>query len=156
MASRLNNFTPEELQSVLDNSTGYVNALRNLGIGGNSSKKTLLKLIEKYNLSVDKLEQNREKAIEKGRKTNSLDLSDILIQNSTYENISRLKIRLVNEGLKENKCEICGINTWNNKPLVLQLHHINGIHNDHRLENLQLLCPNCHSQTDNYAGANNK
>lgn len=47
-------------------------------------------------------------------------------------------------------CEKCGIENWNNKPIVMQLHHINGDSKDNTLENLQLLCPNCHSQTDNY------
>ncbi len=107
-------------------------------------------------MSVEKLEENRLKAIEKGRKTNCIPLDKILIENSTYENMSRLKIRLFSEQIKENKCEECGITEWNNKPLTLQIHHINGIHNDHRISNLKLLCPNCHSQTENYAGANNK
>ena len=56
--------------------------------------------------------------------------------------------------LKENKCEKCGITEWMGGPLIMQLHHINGINNDHRLSNLQMLCPNCHSQTENYAGRN--
>jgi 5-methylcytosine-specific restriction endonuclease McrA len=47
-------------------------------------------------------------------------------------------------------CAICGISDWCGTPLVLHLDHINGIHNDHRRENLRLLCPNCHSQTDTY------
>lgn len=53
----------------------------------------------------------------------------------------------------EYRCSICG-NTgeWNSKKLVLQLDHINGIHNDNRIENLRLLCPNCHSQTDTFCG----
>lgn len=156
MASRLYKLTKEELQETLDKSTGYINALRLLGIGGNSSKKTLLKLIEKYNLSVEKLEENRLKAIENGRKTNCIPLNKILIKNSTYSNMSRLKLRLISEGLKDNICEECGISNWNNKPLVLQIHHINGVHNDHRINNIKFLCPNCHSQTDNYAGSNNK
>ena len=50
----------------------------------------------------------------------------------------------------------CGITEWNNKPIVLQLHHIDGNHNNNNLENLQLLCPNCHSQTENYCGNSNK
>ena len=156
MSSRLYKIPKEEIQETLDQSTGYINALRLLGIGGNSSKKTLEKLIKKYNLSVEKLEENRLKAIDKGRKTNCIPLHKILIENSSYENMSRLKIRLIAEKIKENKCEECGITEWNNKPLTLQIHHINGIHNDHRINNLKLLCPNCHSQTENYAGANNK
>lgn len=63
-----------------------------------------------------------------------------------------VKARLLNEGLKENRCEICGIDEWLGRPLSLELHHVNGDGMDNRLENLQLLCGNCHSQTDNWGG----
>ena len=65
-----------------------------------------------------------------------------------------LKRRLLNEGLKENRCEICGIESWLGKPLNAQLHHKNGDGSDNRLENIIFLCPNCHSQTDTYGGRN--
>ncbi len=58
-----------------------------------------------------------------------------------------IKRRLLKEGLKENRRERCGINEWRGKPLNMQLHHINGDGLDNRLENLELLCANCHSQT---------
>jgi hypothetical protein len=67
-------------------------------------------------------------------------------------NRSHLKGRLLREGLKENRCEICGITEWLGKPLSMELHHVNGDGKDNRLENLQLLCGNCHSQTDNWGG----
>jgi transposase-like protein len=67
---------------------------------------------------------------------------------------SNLKRRLLREGLKAPRCEACGITDWRGKPLSLALHHINGDGHDNRLENLQLLCPNCHSQTENFAGRN--
>jgi len=79
-------------------------------------------------------------------------LSEILIENSTYTNSHRLKNRLMCEGLKSHKCEKCGINTWNGEIVPLELHHINGNNLDNRIENLSLLCPNCHSQTDFYRG----
>lgn len=65
-----------------------------------------------------------------------------------------LKRRLIEAGLKENRCEECGLSDWRGKPLLLELHHINGDPLDNRLENLQMLCGNCHSQTDNYGGRN--
>lgn len=61
-----------------------------------------------------------------------------------------LKIRLIQSGLKDAACEICGLTSWLGKPIGLQLHHVNGKPDDNRIANLQLLCPNCHSQTDTW------
>ena len=83
-------------------------------------------------------------------------LTDILIENSEYHFTSGLKKRLLKELLKEHRCEMCGRKKWNSQPIPLELHHTNGMNNDHRLENLQLLCPNCHAQTENYRGKNQK
>jgi len=65
-----------------------------------------------------------------------------------------LKRRLIAEGLKENRCEQCGITEWQGKPLNMQLHHKDGDGTNNTLENLELLCPNCHAQTDTYGGRN--
>ena len=59
---------------------------------------------------------------------------------------------MIRAGLKENRCENCGITEWLGKPLSMELHHVNGDGRDNRLENLQLLCGNCHAQTDNWGG----
>jgi len=67
---------------------------------------------------------------------------------------THLKKRLIEEGLLEEKCSRCGIIEWLGEPLSITMHHRNGINNDNRLENLVMLCPHCHSQTDNYAGRN--
>lgn len=87
-----------------------------------------------------------------------IPLSEILIENSTYTNITRLKIRLLREGLLAAKCyeDDCGLTEWKGKPISLQLDHVNGDKLDHRIENLRLLCPNCHSQTETFAGKNKR
>lgn len=72
-----------------------------------------------------------------------------------FINTHIIKRRLL-KNYKEYKCECCGISEWNDKPIVLQLHHINKNRYDNRLENLQLLCPNCHSQTDNFCNHDKK
>jgi transposase-like protein len=69
-------------------------------------------------------------------------------------NRHHLKLRLIAAGLKEHRCEICGIEEWLGKPLSLSLHHVNGDGDDNRLHNLQLLCGNCHSQTPNFGSRN--
>jgi 5-methylcytosine-specific restriction endonuclease McrA len=58
-----------------------------------------------------------------------------------------VKLRLLEAGLKQARCEDCGLSDWLGKPLSLELHHVNGDGMDNRVENLMLLCPNCHSQT---------
>jgi 5-methylcytosine-specific restriction endonuclease McrA len=65
---------------------------------------------------------------------------------------SHVKGRLLRSGLKVARCEECGIERWRERPLSLELHHVNGDGRDNRLENLRLLCPNCHSQTANWGG----
>jgi hypothetical protein len=65
-----------------------------------------------------------------------------------------LKRRLIAAGLKREACEECGITDWLGRPLSLELHHRNGVRNDNRLENLAILCPNCHSQTETFGGRN--
>lgn len=83
-----------------------------------------------------------------------IPLSELLVKDRKTSR-THLKTRLIINGLLKYKCRDCGLEkTWNNKPLSLHLEHINGVYNDNRLENLCLLCPNCHSQTPTFAGKN--
>ena len=80
-------------------------------------------------------------------------IEKILLVGRSRRNI---KVRLLSAGLLENRCQDCGLSEWLGKPLTVQIDHINGIRNDHRLENLRMLCPNCHSQTETYGRRNGK
>jgi transposase-like protein len=76
--------------------------------------------------------------------------------NGREVNRTHLKARLVAAGLKENRCERCGISDWLDGTLSMALHHVNGDGRDNRLENLRMLCPNCHAQTPNFSGRNRR
>lgn len=89
-------------------------------------------------------------------KRNTIPLSEILVENSSYMNTSNLKSRLYKEGLKTKSCEICAITEWMGQPAPLSLDHINGVRTDNRIENLRILCYNCHGQTDTYCTKNIK
>lgn len=92
-----------------------------------------------------------------GTSTKKKELSEYLVKGVKVSSF-KLKNRLLEEGIKEHKCENpeCGMSEWHGKPIPLELHHINGDNTDNRLENLQILCPNCHALTDNYSGKNQK
>ena len=81
-------------------------------------------------------------------------LPEILVANSPYAFTHGLRGRLLKEGLKLHQCESCHLTVWMGQPIPLELHHDNGVNNDHRIANLRLLCSNCHAQTKNYRGKN--
>lgn len=72
------------------------------------------------------------------------------------EKTARLKHRLLSEGLKERRCECCGLTDWLGHPVPLELHHKDGDRTNNLLRNLELVCPNCHALTDNYRGKKKK
>lgn len=80
----------------------------------------------------------------------SVPITELLVA-GRERNRSHVKLRLLAAGLKVMRCEECGITEWLDEPLSMALHHLNGDGTDNRLENLMLLCPNCHSQTPNFA-----
>jgi len=148
MVNKIDLLSDGEFIELVNNSSCISDVLRTLGYSTNGNSwgnRIVRERMEKLGLVFNKINENYF-----NKDTTALPLEKILTKDSEY-NRTKLKERLVKEGLKECKCERCGITEWLGKPISLQLHHINGIHNDNRLENLQLLCPNCHSQTDNFA-----
>ena len=67
-----------------------------------------------------------------------------------------IKRRLLMAGKLVNRCDFCGLTEWLGRPISIQVDHINGVRDDHRVENLRMLCPNCHSQTPTYGARNRK
>lgn len=118
-------------------------------IGGNTYKE--IKNIANENNITIVFNGNKKRIKSEKRK----DIQELLTFGSKITS-NALKNKLLSSGLKEYKCERCNRTEWEGEPIPLQLHHINGDNTDNRLENLQILCPNCHSLTDNYCGGNNK
>lgn len=145
----------EDLKSAVGVSKSIADVMRRLNLrtaGG--SYNTIQKYIKMYELNIDHFDPYAKsvsslKDYSDGKR---ISLETILVEDTKYKS-GRLKDRLIKEGLLENKCYECGLrDMWNGKSIVMQLDHINGVHNDCRLSNLRLLCPNCHSQTETFAG----
>jgi Zn finger protein HypA/HybF involved in hydrogenase expression len=147
-------YSEQELREAVKTSTSIRQVLEKLNIvpaGGNY--QTTNRRIQKLNIDTSHFTGqawNKGKIIGPKR-----SIEEYLKEDSVVQSF-KLKSRLIAEGLKEHKCECCGITEWNGKPAPIELDHINGNHHDNRLENLRILCPNCHAQTDTYRGKNKK
>ena len=95
-----------------------------------------------------------KKTKEEGK--NKIPLLEILDGKHPQYQTNKLRIRLISAGIKEERCEICNITEWNGLPVSLELDHIDGDRTNHRLENVRIICPNCHSQTVTYRARNIK
>lgn len=151
--SRFQHISDEEFKNIVwieKEITNVVNAL-----GYDRTSGTMNKIVKARALKLGLIILKPDKRDYKNHVIYSLD--DILIENSQYSNRAWLKRRLIKSGKLKEECSDCGQKPlWNGKPLMLELDHINGIYNDNRIENLRLLCPNCHSQTPTSSGKNNK
>jgi hypothetical protein len=147
-------YTDQQLREAVQNSTSIRQVLRHLNLaeaGGNY--QTVQQRIKQLGIDISHLEGQ---AWRKGSTQSVVppkSLTDLLQLNVPCKS-HILKERLIKAGFKQAQCECCGNKEWLGNPIPLELHHVNGNRADNRLENLQLLCPNCHALTKTYRGRN--
>lgn len=147
-------YSKEDLVEAVEKSISIRQVLIKLNIipaGGNYF--TINKLIKKYGLDISHMTKN---GWSKGKKLSPKRPVEDYLSNKISIQSFKLKNRLISEKIMEYKCYNCNLIKWLNKNIPLELHHINGNSQDNNLSNLILLCPNCHSLTENYRGKGKK
>ena len=153
---RKRRYTDEQLIAAVKDADAIVHVLRALGLrptGGNYL--TIRQKIKGLGLQISHW---RGSAWTRGKRNPyakpEFSLGDVLVKDSTYAHTMRLKNKLLKTGVFERRCMSCNLSEWLSMPIPLELHHVNGDRMDHRLENLQLLCPICHALTPTYRARN--
>lgn len=147
-------YTKEQLEEAVKNNRSYASVLKALGLTiWGSAYEGIKRAIKENELDTSHFLGRGHLKGKTHNWTKKRKLEELLKIDGLPTTSFKLKNRLLKENLLENKCQWCGLqDIWNKKPINLQLDHINGKKNDNRIENLRLLCPNCHSQTDTFCG----
>lgn len=145
-------YSKDSLQEIIAKSISWSSACRLLGIKPATGAQTYLKkraidfgIDYSHFWSVNKL-NSRHKLNQR------IPLDKFLVPNGPEISSHKLKIKLIRDGIKIHRCESCGGVEWMGEAIPIELHHVNGNRTDNRIENLQILCPNCHSLTPNNSG----
>jgi hypothetical protein len=148
-------YTEEEAREAIAASLSWAESLRRLGLcptGG--AWRILKKYVAIWQISTAHFDP--QAAQRQNLRRTQKPLKDVLVRGSTYPR-KDVKRRLLSEGLKEPECELCGQGeVWRGRPMALILDHINGVRDDHRLENLRFVCPNCAATLDTHCGRKNR
>ena len=150
-------YTDQEFIDAIKNNKSIAAVLTQLGLkctGGNYSQFYFN--VEKYKIDTSHFTGQGHLKDKSQNWSKKRPLSEICVENNNNYTSSSLRKRLIKEGVLINECFICGLKKWLDKEITLHLDHINGCNTDNRIDNLRLLCPNCHSQTDTYCGSNIK
>ncbi len=146
-------FSIEEFKNICKDSESYREVAIKLGYSpscGSSVTNRIKNFIQEYQIDITHfLGQGHKKNL--GKKRTPLEK---YLNNEVKITSHKLRIRLLEEGLLERKCSCCGLTSWLNHPIPLELHHKDGNTNNNNLSNLELRCPNCHYFTDNYKSKN--
>jgi hypothetical protein len=143
-------YSEEQAREAIAASLSFAESLRRLGkcpTGGAAA--VLKKWTVRWGISTDHFDPY---AASRARRSARIPLVEILVEGSTYHR-GKLKERLFEEGLKQRRCELCGLGEiWHGRRFSLILDHINGVSNDNRIENLRIVCPNCAATLDTHCG----
>lgn len=144
----------EEFKLIVNESRTITECLKKLGlVNKGRNNKTFLARIEEENISIEHIRRQSASVAQEGKR---IPLEDFLVLGREVQG-SAIKKKLVSAGLMKDECSVCGqLPEWNGKPLSLELDHINGNRLDNRIENLRIICPHCHSQTDTFRGRANR
>jgi hypothetical protein len=149
-------FSEADARAAIAASCSWVEALRRLGqcpSGGNP--RTLKAWAKRWGIATDHFEA-RDAGIARLGRRRKIPLREILVEGSTYGR-GGLKQRLYDEGMRRPVCELCGQGeTWRGRRMGLILDHVNGVRDDHRLENLRIVCPNCAATLETHCGRKNR
>ena len=139
----IDKLSKEQLEDVCKKCNNKADVLRHIGytVVNGRNTDTLTYYIEKYNIDISHFSRRCNHKTIRNRE-------NVFCKNSTASQRTLRKFYLREDF--EYKCDICGINSWNNKKITLFLDHKNGINNDNRLENLHWVCPNCDSQQETF------
>lgn len=147
-----NRLSDLDILNAAESNPGATSAAASLGIRYTTYKRHAERLgVFKTNQSRKGMKRDKGEYVHK-----TIPLEDILNGNHPQYGRGGLKRKLFEAGLKKNICEVCGIKDWNDRPIQMQLDHIDGNTYNHSLDNLRMICPNCHSQTDTFCGKNKK
>lgn len=152
---RPSKFNKEQLIEAVCNSTSLCQVMKILKVNynGGGNYRTIQKYIKIYNIDTSHF---AGQGWSKGKKVGpKVDIQEYL-SNKRYIGSHSLKLKLLDAKIFDKKCCNCQITKWLNQPVPLELHHIDGNNENNNLDNIQILCPNCHALTDNYCAKNKK
>lgn len=150
-------YNKEILEKVVIDKTSIAEVLKYFGLKLTGGNYSYLKMnLKKHEIDITHFlgQKHKKRSSKKITKEQFVEKYLKILPNDTFVKTQIIKERLIKFGFKESKCEICENILWNNLQIPLELHHINGNRWDNRINNLQIICPNCHSQTDNFCGRN--
>ena len=145
-------YTLDDVRKAVADNKSVAGVLRQLGlrpIGGNY--RTINRIISENEMDVSHFTGQGWNVGLKFRPNKGVSDHEIFVMDSSYKCSWRLREHYKKTtGIRH--CEKCGLEIWQGQPIPLEIHHVNGDNTDNRLENLLLLCPNCHALTNNYRG----